>query len=317
MEPRIAVRSSVRMTKAVRFEEYGGIDVLQVVDVDRPAPGEREVLVRVRAAGINPGEAAVREGRFHELWPATFPSGQGSDFAGVVEAVGPGVDGVSAGDEVLGFTDNRASQAEYVVAEAANVTPKPPEVAWEVAGALHVVGATAWAAVRAVGLSEGDVLAVSGAAGGVGTLVVQLARHAGATVIGLASEAHHAWLRDHGAIPVTYGDAVVDRIRAAGGGRLDAFIDTFGGYIDLALELGVAPDRINTIIPPDRAAHPEVKSDGNAVGASAAVLAELAALIAAGRLELPIARTYPLAEVREAYTELERRHTLGKIVLIP
>jgi hypothetical protein len=108
-----------------------------------------------------------------------------------------------------------------------------------------------------------------------------------------------------------------DAHRPAGGGRLDAFIDTFGGYIDLALELGVTPDRINTIIPPDRAAHPEVKSDGNAVGASAPVLAELAADIAAGRLEIPIARTYPLAEVREAYTELERRHTLGKIVLIP
>jgi NADPH:quinone reductase-like Zn-dependent oxidoreductase len=305
------------MTKAVRFDEYGGIDVLKVVDVDPPAPGEGEVLVRVRAAGINPGEAAVREGRFHDLWPATFPSGQGSDLAGVVEALGPGVDGVAVGDEVIGFTDNRASQAELVVVEAANLTPKPPEVSWEAAGALHVAGATAWAAVRAVSLRAGDVLAVSGAAGGVGTLIVQLARNAGATVIGLASESHHAWLREHGAIPVVYGEGVGDRIREAGGGRLDAFIDTFGGYIPLALELGVAPDRINTIIPPDRAAHPEVKSDGNAVGASAAVLAELAAEIAAGRLEIPIARTYPLAEVREAYTELERRHTLGKIVLIP
>jgi NADPH:quinone reductase-like Zn-dependent oxidoreductase len=317
MESRMAARCSVRMTKAVRFDEYGGIDVLKVVDVERPAPGEGEVLVRVKAAGINPGEAYVREGRMHELWPATFPSGQGSDLAGVVEAVGPGVDGVAAGDEVLGFTDNRASQAEYVVAEAANLTPKPPAVPWEVAGALHVVGATAWAAVRAVSLREGDVLAVAGAAGGVGTLIVQLARDTGATVIGLASDSHHAWLRDHGAIPVAYGDGVADRIREAGGGRLDAFIDAFGGYIDVALGLGVVPDRINTIIPPDRATHPEVKSDGNAVGASAAVLAELAAQIAAGRLEVPIARTYPLAEVREAYTDLERRHTLGKIVLIP
>jgi NADPH:quinone reductase-like Zn-dependent oxidoreductase len=311
------MRSSVRMTKAVRFDEYGGIDVLKVVDVHPPVPGDGEVLVRVKAAGINPGEAMIRSGRLHEIWPATFPSGQGSDLAGVVEAVATGVNGVAVGDEVLGFTDNRASQAELVVVEAANLTPKPAAVPWEVAGALHVVGATAWAAVRAVSLSEGDVLAVAGAAGGVGTLAVQLARHAGATVIALASESHHGWLRDHGAIPVTYGDGVGERIRAAGGGRLDAFIDTYGGYIDLALELGVAPERIDTIIPPDRAAHPEVKSDGNAVGASAAVLGELAGLIAAGRLELPIARTYPLAEVRDAYTELERRHTLGKIVLIP
>jgi NADPH:quinone reductase-like Zn-dependent oxidoreductase len=305
------------MTKAVRFDEYGGIDVLKVVDVERPAPGEGEVLVRVRAAGINPGEAMIREGRLHAIWPATFPSGQGSDFAGVVEAVGPGANGVAVGDEVFGFTDNRASHAEYVVAEAANVTPKPPEVPWEVAGALHVVGATAWAAVRAVAPRPGDVVAVAGSAGGVGTLSVQLARDAGATVIGLASESHHAWLRDHGVIPVSYGEGVGERILAAGGGRLDAFIDLFGGYIDLARELGVPPERINTIIPGDRAANPDVKSDGNAVGASAAVLAELAGLVAAGRLELPIARTYPLAEVREAYTDLERRHTLGKIVLVP
>jgi NADPH:quinone reductase-like Zn-dependent oxidoreductase len=312
MESRICMRSSVRMTKAVRFDEYGGIDVLKVVDVERPAPGEGEVLVRVKAAGINPGEAMIREGRLHEIWPATFPSGQGSDLAGVVEELGPGADGLAVGDEVIGFTDNRASHAELVVVEAANLTPKPPDVPWEVAGGLFVVGATAWAAVRAVSLQPGDVVAV-----GVGSLAVQLARAAGATVIGLAGESHHAWLREHGAIPVTYGDGVADRIRAAGGGRLDAFIDAFGGYIELALELGVAPDRINTIIPPDRAAHPEVKSDGNAVGASADVLAELAALIAAGRLELPIARTYPLADVREAFAELERRHTLGKIVLVP
>jgi NADPH:quinone reductase-like Zn-dependent oxidoreductase len=317
MESRTGPRCSVGMTKAVRFDEYGGIDVLKVVDVERPAPGEGGVLVRVKAAGINPGEAMIREGRLHEMWPATFPSGQGSDLAGVVEELGPGADALAVGDEVIGFTDKRASHAELVVVEAANVTPKPPEVPWEVAGGLFVVGATAWAAVRAVSLKPGDVLAVAGAAGGVGSLAVQLARDAGATVIGLAGEAHHAWLREHGAIPVTYGDGVADRIRAARGGRLDAFIDNFGGYIDLALELGVAPDRINTIIPSDRAAHPEVKSDGNAVGASADVLAELAALIAAGRLELPVARTYPLAEVREAYAELERRHTLGKIVLVP
>jgi NADPH:quinone reductase-like Zn-dependent oxidoreductase len=188
-----------------------------------------------------------------------------------------------------------------------------------VAGALYVVGATAYAAVRAVDLREGEVVAVSGAAGGVGTLVVQLARHAGATVVGLASEDHHDWLRERGAIPVTYGDGVAERIREAAGGRVDAFIDLYGsGYVELALELGVAPDRIDTIADveaPQR--HPGVKTDGNMAGASAANLAELSALIAAGRLELPIARVYPLGEVREAFTELERRHTLGKIVLRP
>jgi NADPH:quinone reductase-like Zn-dependent oxidoreductase len=307
------------MPKAVRFDHYGGPEVLEVVDVDAPAPGEGEVVVRVEATAINPGEAAIRSGALHALWPATFPSGEGSDLAGVVTEVGSGVDAVSVGDEVIGYTDERASHAELVAVDAEHLTPRPGAVPWEVAGSLYVVGATAYAAVRAVGLREGDVVVVSGAAGGVGTLVVQLARNAGATVVGLASEDHHDWLREHGALPVTYGDGVAERIRTAAGGRVDAFIDLFGsGYVELAIELGVAPERIDTIADPTAPErHPGVKIDGNLAGASPETLAELAALIAEGRLEVPIARVYPLAEVREAYTELERRHTLGKIVLRP
>jgi len=306
------------MPQAVRFDEYGELDVLQVVDVQAPVPGDGEAVVRVKAAGINPGEASIRKGLMHERWPATFPSGQGSDLAGVVEAVGPNVDGVAVGDEVIGFTHKRASQAELVVVEAGDLTARPAAVPWEAAGALFVAGATAWAAVRAVGLRAGDVVAISGAAGGVGTLAVQLAARAGATVIGLASESHHDWLRAHGAIPVTYGDGVGDRIMAAGDGRLDAFIDTFGsGYVELALELGVAPERIDTIVDWDVAARVGAKTDGNMVGASAEVMAELAGLIAAGELEVPIAAAYPLSQVRDAYGELEQRHTLGKIVLLP
>jgi NADPH:quinone reductase-like Zn-dependent oxidoreductase len=306
------------MPQAVRFDRYGGPDVLNVVDVEPPQPGEGEVVVRVKAAGINPGEAAIRAGLVHELWPATFPSGQGSDLAGAIAEVGAGVDGFGVGDEVIGFTHNRSSQAVLVIVEAQNLTPRPSVVPWETAGSLFVAGTTAHAAVRAVSPAEGDVLAISGAAGGVGTLAVQLARNAGATVIGLAGEHHHDWLREHGAIPVTYGDGVAQRIREAGGGRLDAFIDTFGsGYVDLAIELGVAPQRIDTIIDWDAAERHGVKTDGNMAGASADTLAELARLIAEGRLEIPIARVYPLAEVRDAYRELERRHTLGKIVLRP
>jgi NADPH:quinone reductase-like Zn-dependent oxidoreductase len=307
------------MPKAVRFDHYGGPEVLEVVDVDAPAPGEGEVVVRVEATAINPGEAAIRSGALHALWPATFPSGEGSDLAGVVTEVGSGVDAVSVGDEVIGYTDERASHAELVAVDAEHLTPRPGAVPWEVAGSLYVVGATAYAAVRAVGLREGDVVVVSGAAGGVGTLVVQLARNAGATVVGLASEDHHDWLREHGALPLTYGDGVAERIRTAAGGRVDAFIDLFGsGYVELAIELGVTPERIDTIADPTAPErHPGVKIDGNLAGASPETLAELAALIAEGRLEVPIARVYPLAEVREAYTELERRHTLGKIVLRP
>ena len=306
------------MSRAVRYDEYGHVNVLKVVDVEDPAPGPGQLLVRVKAAGINPGEGKIREGLLHEQWPATFPSGQGSDLAGVVEAVGDGVSGFAAGDEVIGFTDNRASQAELVVIDAGNATPRPAGVPWEVAGALFVVGATAWAAVRSVNLSEGDTVVVSGAAGGVGSLAVQLARRTGATVIGLASEPNHEWLRSHGVIPLTYGEGVADRIREAAPDGVDAFLDLVGGgYVDLALQLGVAPDRIDTIA--DFAAISErgVKGEGNAAGASAETLAELAALIDEGALELPIAATYPLDQVREAYTELERNHTRGKIVLVP
>jgi NADPH:quinone reductase-like Zn-dependent oxidoreductase len=304
--------------KAVRFDKYGGVDVLDVVEVPDPVPGDGQVLVRVKAAGINPGEATIRGGALHERWPATFPSGEGSDLAGVIEKLGGGAERWHPGDEVIGFTDNRASHAELVVVDADNLTPRPAAVPWEVAGALFVAGATAWAAVRAVAPATGDVLVVSGAAGGVGTIAVQLARIAGATVIGLASEPHHDWLREHGAIPVTYGDGIAERVRKAADGPVDALIDTYGsGYVDLAIDLGVAPERIDTIADFEGAARHGTKTDGNYAGASAAVLAELAQLIVDGKLEVPIADTYPLDQVREAYRELEHRHTLGKIVLLP
>jgi NADPH:quinone reductase-like Zn-dependent oxidoreductase len=306
------------MPQAVRFNEYGGVDVLRVVDVDRPAPGAGEVLVRVRAAGINPGEAKIRSGALAERFPATFPSGQGSDLAGVVEEVGEGVTGFAVGDEVIGYTDNRASQAEFVVVEAGHLVHKPAGVSWKAAGALFVVGATAYAMVRAVSVGAGDTVAISGAAGGVGSIAVQLARNAGATVIGLASEANHAWLASHGAIGVSYGEGAADRIRAAADGQVDAFLDTVGGgYVELALALGVRPERIDTIADFSAQKTYGVKIDGNAAGASTQVLAELADLVDKGKLEVPIANVYPLDRVQDAYRELERGHTHGKIVLCP
>jgi NADPH:quinone reductase-like Zn-dependent oxidoreductase len=289
-----------------------------VVEVDRPIPGSGKALVRVKAAGINPGEASIRKGLFADRWPATFPSGQGSDLAGVVEEIGPDVTSVARGDEVIGFTENRTSQAELVLVDASNLVPRPANVSWEQAGALFVAGTTAYAAVRSVCLNEGDTVVISGAAGGVGSIAVQLARNAGAKVIGIASEANHKWLIGHGVIPVAYGDGVEDRIRAASEGKIDAFIDTFGGgYVELALKLGVPKNRVDTIIDFAAAAKHGVKTEGNAQAATADVLAQLAGLLAAGQLEIPIAKVYPLAEVRDAYRDLEQRHTRGKIVLEP
>jgi NADPH:quinone reductase-like Zn-dependent oxidoreductase len=303
---------------AVRFDEYGDIDVLKVVEVPKPVPGPGQVLVKVVAAGINPGEATIRKGLLDAIWPATFPSGEGSDLAGVVAETGPDVTRFAVGDEVLGFVDTRGSHAELVAADVDNLVARPANVPWEVAGSLFVVGTTAYAAVRAVSLAPGDTVVVSGAAGGVGSVAVQLAAAAGAKVIGLASEAHHDWLAAHGVIPLAYGDGVAERIKEVSEGHVDALVDTFGGgYVATAIELGVAPDRIDTII--DRAAAQQygTKVDGSAAAATAGVLDELAGLLADGRLEIPIAKVYPLGEVREAYRQLEQRHTLGKIVLQP
>src|SRR6266568_3639156 len=306
--------------KAVQFDDYGGIDVLEVRDVARPEPGPNQVLVAVRAAGINISEAKIRSGAVRAIFPATFPSGgQGSDLSGVVEEVGADVHGVAVGDEVIGYTDNRASQAEYVVVEAANLTAKPPDVPWDVAGGLFVAGVTGFATVRAVAPTAGEAVVIAGAGGGVGVFAVQLSVRTGARVLALASERHHAWLRERGAIPVAYGDGASQRIAAAAEeAPVAAFIDLVGGgYVELALGLGIARDRIDTIVDFPAIAKYGVKSEGGAEAASAATLAELAEAIAAGDLVVPIQRTYPLDEVRGAFTELEAGHVEGKIVLIP
>jgi len=301
--------------KAVRFDKYGGIDVLHVDDVQVPEPAQGEVLVQVKAASINPGEAKIREGLMHARWPATFPSGEGSDLAGIVTKIGAGVEGIKAGDEVIGFTDHRASHAEYVVVEAQNLTRKPANVSWEVAGSLPIAGSTAYAAVRAVSLKPGDTVAISGAAGGVGSIAVQLAKRAGAKVIGIAGASNHAWLTAHGVKPMAYGDKLAGQLREA---KIDAFVDANGsGYVKLAIDLGVPADRIDTIIDFAAAQQYGVKTEGAQAALNAAVLAELAGLVAAGDLEVPIAATFPLAQVRAAYQQLEQGHTRGKIVLLP
>jgi len=308
------------MSRAVQFDSYGGIDVLEVRDVPRPIPGAGEVLVEVRAAGINPSEAVIRSGALADQFPASFPSGQGSDLAGVVAELGPGIDDFAVGDEVIGFSMRRSSHAEYVTVPADQLTAKPSEVSWEAAGSLFVAGATAYAAVRAVHLHPGDTVAVAGAAGGVGSIAVQLAKRAGATVLGIAGPSNDAWLADHGAIPVKYGDDLAARLRAAApSGQIDALLDFFGGgYVAMAVEeLDVPRDRIDTIADFAAVRQYGVMSAGGADAANAEVLAELADLIARGQLEVPIAGVFALDDVRDAFRAVELRHTRGKLVLRP
>jgi NADPH:quinone reductase-like Zn-dependent oxidoreductase len=306
------------MAKAVRFDKYGSVDVLYVADVEVPSAAAGEVVVQVHAAGTNPGEAAIREGYLDYVSPATFPSGEGSDLAGVITAVGDGVTEFSVGDEVLGWSERRSSHAEYVAVPVGQLIRKPAGVSWPVAGAMYVVAVTAYAAVRAVSAGPGDTVVVSAAAGGVGTVVVQLLKIRGASVIGIASAANHAWLTAHGVTPVTYGDGLADRLRAAAPDGIDAFIDLFGpDYVRLAVDLGVPRDRIETIIAFAAAQEYGTKAEGSSDASTTDVLAEMTDLVASGQVEIPIAASYPLDEVQQAYTELEQRHTRGKIVLIP
>lgn len=306
------------MARAVRFDHYGGREVLYVADVDVPEPAPGEVVVAVRAAGLNPGEAAIREGALEARFPSTFPSGEGSDLAGVIHTVGDGVDEFVVGDEVLGWSERRSSHADYCVVPVTQLVPKPPQLNWEVAGSLYVVGCTAFVAVRAVDVSPGDTVAVSAAAGGVGTVVAQLLRTKGANVIGIASESNHAWLRAHGVTPVAYGDGLAERLVAAAPDGIDAFIDLFGPtYVQLAVDLGIAKERVETIISFEKASELGTKAQGSGDGSTPEILSAMAELVAAGDIEVPIAATYPLEKVQEAYAELEQRHTRGKIVLVP
>jgi NADPH:quinone reductase-like Zn-dependent oxidoreductase len=305
-------------SRAVRFDRYGDRTVLYVADVAVPAPEAGEVLVEVKAAAINPGESAIRSGALHDRFPAEFPSGEGSDLAGTVFAVGSGVDGFAVGDPVLGFSFRRSSHATYVAVPTAQLIHKPPELSWEVAGSLYVVGCTAYAAVRAVDAKEGETIAVSAAAGGVGTVVVQLLALRGSRVLGIASEGNADWLRSHASIPVPYGDGLAERLHEAAGGRIDGFIDLFGpDYLDLAIDLGVPRGRIETIASFQKAQELGLKAEGSSTASNPEVLTEMANLVASGAIEIPIAATYPLDEVVDAFAELEQRHTRGKIVLIP
>jgi len=231
---------------------------------------------------------------------------------------GPGVEEFGAGDAVLGFSWTRSSHATHTVVPATQLIHKPDALPWEVAGALYVAGSTAYAAVRAVDPGPGDIVAVSAATGGVGTLVVQLLVQRGAVVLGIASRSSAGWLTAHGAIPVEYGDGLGERLLAAAPDGIDAFIDLFGPeYVRLAVELGVRPDRIDTVVVSPAAVELGVRMEGAAAVSAPEALRDLVDLLSSGAIELPIAATYPLERVGDAFEKLERRHTLGKIVLLP
>ncbi len=290
--------------RAAAFTEPGPPDVLRVLDVPEPHAGPGEVRVRVRAAGVQPYDAAVRAGWTPPGVVLDWPRIPGNEFAGVVDE-GPG-----AGTEVLGFSTLK-SYAEYVVVPANQVTPKPGGMPWEVAGGFTAGAQTAHIAVEQLGVGPGDTLLVQGAAGAVGTVAVQLAGLAGAAVVGTGSEANQDYLRSLGAIPVVYGEGLAERLRDH---EPTAVLDGAGGAaLDVSLQLVEDRDRIITLVEHARAPRDGIRVLPNL--RSAARLAELADLYAEGRLSFHVRRTVDLADAADAHREIETGHGRGKVVL--
>jgi enoyl reductase len=293
------------------FDRFGPPGVLRIVERPDPEPGPGEVRVQVRAAGVQPFDVAVRRGQMDWVEVA-FPQGIGQEYSGVVDAVGAGVSGPAPGDEVLGSTMLNGHASAVVVA-AANVVAKPPELDFPTAAALVAAGQTATGALGELRVTAGDVLLVHGAAGSVGTVAVQVARLGGATVIGTASPGNHAYLRQLGAIPVAYGDGLEAAVRATGRTPTVALDAAGGAAIPVSVRLGVAPDRVGTIVDDKVAA--EHGTRVVRAGRSPRRLAEVVALAARGRIVMPV-RAYPLAEVAAAHAAVETGHGRGKVVLI-
>ena len=300
--------------EAVVFSSFGGPEVLRLVRLPTPEPGPGEVRVRVRAAGVQPVDLMVRGGRAPMGVPLAFPQQLGNEFAGVVDRVGAGVAGVAVGDEVLGFTLLRA-YAQQVVVPADQVVAKPAGMSWEVAGGFSGAAQTAHAALRELRVGAGDTVLVHAAAGAVGTVAVQLARAWGATPIGTASPANHDHLLALGAIPVSYGDGLVDRVRTLAPNGVSAVLDAAGrGALRDSVRLGVDPDRVGTLVEADLAAELGVRRIRPE--RSAARLAELVAAHTAGDLVVHVRRGYPLAEAARAHQDVGTGHGRGKVVLV-
>ena len=314
------------MSAVVVATAFGGPELLSVIDVPTPEPGPGEVRVAVRAAGVNPIDFKSYSGAFGAD-PAELPKRIGAEAAGVVTAVGPGAIGpagpVQIGDEVIAFRAPGAYAAE-LVAPATAIVPKPANLPWEQAAGLLLTGVTAVHALESVHVNAGDTVLLHGGAGGVGLIAVQLAAARGATVIATARPAKHDLLRRFGAVPVAYGDGLVDRVREAAPGGVTAAIDTVGSdeAVDVSLELVPDRQRIVTIAAFRRAAA-GIKLIGGGPGADPgteirdAARLQLTAAAAKGELQVLVERTYPLAEAAEAHREIMAGHVTGKLVLTP
>lgn len=304
------------MSTAIRFAHYGDPDVLQLAQVPDPVPGPGQVLVRVRAAGVNPADWKRRRGLWSGGKDLEEPAGLGNDLAGVVEAVGDEVDGFAVGDEVFGT--GRDTYAELALSTPGSLAVRPPTVPWEVVGGAGVAARTAYRVLRQLEVGPGDTLLIHAAAGGVGLVATQLALAWGATVVGTAGADNQAFVRELGATPVRYGDGWAGRVREAAPDGVDAVLDGSGrGELAESVALAGGPDRVLTLTAPDAAEH-GVRFSGSDAGVDvSAAFPDVARLLERGDLLLPVWRTFGLAEAAEAHRVSEAGHLRGKLVLLP
>lgn len=316
--PERRVDTSLSTGRAVRLESFGGPEVLTLREAPAPQAGAGHIRVRVRAAGLNPMDwFIISDADIAARFGLSLPCGFGTDYAGVVDQVGDGVTGFAVGDRVFGGALSRAV-ADYVVIDVAGTVATggaahhtPDGVDDRTAATLAIAGSTAAAALAVVDTGPGDTLLVGGAGGGVGVFVVQLARNAGARVIGTGSASSADALRALGAEPVVYGDGLAERVRALTPAGLTAAIDLYGTEtVQAARELGVPDERITTI-----AAQVDGITPANGANAAPGAIEEIARLVASGRIRVPIAASFPMERIRAAVELQAGRHVHGKVVI--
>jgi NADPH2:quinone reductase len=304
---------SRKATLVASFSGYGGVELVQVTEIERPVPAPDQVLVQVVASGVTHMDAYVREGRFQDAIPLELPARQGTSFAGIVRAAGASVRGFAPGTEVLGHDPAHGAHATHIVVDPGALIRRPPRMNWEVAGALYLVGITALRLVQSLRLGSDDIVLVSAAAGGVGHLECQIARLAGARVIGIAGEENHDYLRSIGVKPIGYGPDLAGAVRAAAGGRVTAMLDNYGRYEALAAELGIPASRISST---DDRRDTEIALYLAGADPSIAVeLRDVAELVAEWDIRVLISGFYPFVSVDRALADLEARHSRGVVVV--
>lgn len=297
--------------KAVRFHHYGGPEVLKIEEIDVPEPGPGQVRITVKAAGVNPIDWKLRAGYMHDMMPLSLPAGSGLDAAGVIDAIGEGVTGTAVGDAVFGKGYN--TMAEFAILH--EWAPKPNGLSFEEAAGFPVAVETATRIIDQVGVKRGETLLVSGAAGGVGSAVIQLAKAAGIRTIGTASEPKHTYLRSLGAIPTSYGPGLSGRVAALAPEGVQAALDIAGsGIIPELVAITGNPSKVLSIVDLTAPQH-GARTSFEPMDDSTEALADAAALFIAGSFTLPVERAFPLDQIAAAHELSAQGHVTGRLII--